>query len=1129
MEKPLPPGRVFHAICGPAFAARTGRSLDGDQEIVFKTAALALEGCDVIATDDSNVTLDLTFNQPVDPGDLLRHLSFFDDKSSAPLHNPQCLTQTADKKLAVRSPWPPSGELRMVLQEQLAGYKAEVPLEEKVVKTFSVTPAFTLLSAGRDHYLAVEDNVTVRLHFSRTLNTEQKLPPLTITPALPTVAGVEKVQVHRRDNDLEVTGPFKSGVTYTFKVPGTLLDTGGKTLGEEKSITLEIGKRQPTISITHSRGVLSPRGNLLVDAKVVNVSALKITASRVHENNLVAHLHGTGTEGTSRSLGEKTVKLDFPPDVPQKVALDLREVVGNRYGIYSVNVTATDCRWTSDEAIVTCTDLAITAKRSRSGLLVWVTSLETGKPVGGALVKAVSLNNQVLASGKTDEHGIAALAVAANHPDGAPWAVIVEKDGDISYLELNDNQWMLDDVDQSGRPYAETYEVMLYPERGVYRPGDTVFLTGILRDGAGHVPPPLPLTVKVVRPDGREVADLAARTEADRQGVFQVQFTPREDAQTGQYAFRVTLPGDKKELGSCHALIEAFVPVRMEVKAKLSAARFGPADTPEIEVSGRYLWDQPAAKVPLTVDGSLTTATFASKQHPGFRFGTSATTKVLPLPKLAGELDEHGKSSMKVELPKSSLKGYYRVALVATVTEPGGRSVSDYATAVLDKLDRHIGMRLAAGQVVGIGTPVAVAWVRVTGVDAPAAPGEMDMQLARVEYDTVLKKVGDRHVWQSVERTDPIETREVKPGEAAGNLQVTCMAAGMYRVTLTDRQTGSASQLDFYASESGAGPLSLEMNRPERLQIILDKEKYLPGDTVRVLVRSPLAGTLLLTLETDKVVAPYVVEVAANSAELQVPLPQDLRGGAFITATVVRAVDPKQTSWLPHRAMGMARVVVDHTAQQIPLALTAPPKARPGEAVSITVETGAPSDPDHPALVHLWAVDEGILLAAAYQTPNAEAFFLRPRRPGVETADLFFCLLPDYTRPAGMTRIGADRDEFNVDKLRRSPVATRRREPAVIWRTAALADRAGRLTVEMKMPDLTGQMRLMAVAVDHDRYGRAEKPVTLTQPLIAEATWPRFAAPGDTFEVPPGGQTGRAGHAIPQGHGEGTGAGRDDH
>jgi uncharacterized protein YfaS (alpha-2-macroglobulin family) len=72
----------------------------------------------------------------------------------------------------------------------------------------------------------------------------------------------------------------------------------------------------------------------------------------------------------------------------------------------------------------------------------------------------------------------------------------------------------------------------------------------------------------------------------------------------------------------------------------------------------------------------------------------------------------------------------------------------------------------------------------------------------------------------------------------------------------------------------------------------------------------------------------------------------------------------------------------------------------------------------------------------------------------------------------------------------------------VIWREAVPVDSEGKVTVRTELPDLTGQLRIMAVAVDHDRYGTAEHALTVTSPLLVEASWPRFASPGDRFTVP---------------------------
>jgi hypothetical protein len=199
--------------------------------------------------------------------------------------------------------------------------------------------------------------------------------------------------------------------------------------------------------------------------------------------------------------------------------------------------------------------------------------------------------------------------------------------------------------------------------------------------------------------------------------------------------------------------------------------------------------------------------------------------------------------------------------------------------------------------------------------------------------------------------------------------------------------------------------------------------------------------------------------------------------------------------------MGMKRLVFDHKAKKLPVMISTVQTCEPGESISVAIQTAPATDPNLPGMVHLWAVDEGILLPTGYETPDPHRYFLSPRRSAVFTSDLFYRLLPDYDRPETITRIGAD-GGYEMGKLRRNPVSTVRREPDVVWRKAINVDAAGNAVVKMKLPELIGQMRLMAVAVDHDRYGNAQTPVILTSDLIAESNWPRFAAPGDTFEVP---------------------------
>ena len=154
-----------------------------------------------------------------------------------------------------------------------------------------------------------------------------------------------------------------------------------------------------------------------------------------------------------------------------------------------------------------------------------------------------------------------------------------------------------------------------------------------------------------------------------------------------------------------------------------------------------------------------------------------------------------------------------------------------------------------------------------------------------------------------------------------------------------------------------------------------------------------------------------------------------------------------------------------------------------------------------PARVHLWAVDEGILLTTACKTPDPHQHFLAARKAEISTSDIFADLLPDHLRAAGVTRIGGDSD-VSDDELRGGSTATKRRESVVIWRTWASTDAEGLVKLDIQLPEHTGRIRWMAVAVQDDQYGSANFATTLTSPLLVETSWPRFAAPGDKLHVP---------------------------
>jgi uncharacterized protein YfaS (alpha-2-macroglobulin family) len=1105
LEKPLLPGRVFTVAPASDLEMQSGRALVGPGEFQFRTRKLLLLDCRLLTAEQGEATFELVFNQPVHPQELLNRVQVRDAETpGAPgTLKVVSLVQEPSDKLVIRTVRPRSGKVSIRLDGALTGHGAELGLGDPVTRQLTVAPRFCLLRA-EPRIPRLEKELNVELHFSHELGYKQTLPQITVAPE------VKDLQVSRGHSSLNLHGPFEVGRRYKVTVPANLLASNNETLGEPQTATFEIPQRPAALRFPMSEGVLSPTGRMALDLESVNVGSVKVSGWRLHANNLASYLRLADTPGTSRLLPGQTYPLKTPRNVPTTMTLDLKDLLGQgASGIYRIAVHAEDGQWAQATAVVCLTDLAITAKRHREGYLAWVTSLKTARPVQGAKVTALTQNNQTVASAVTDEQGLAVLqAPAQNHPDGPVWLITAELNDDLCYLLPQNRPWVIEEVDQSGRKAPVTYDVMLYPDRGVYRPGETVHLTGLVRDAAGRTPPPFPLRVQVTRPDGRSAGEMTVTPMDNGQGVFQTEFTSAADARTGRYRFSVHLPGAEDSLGQTTALVETFVPIRIEVKAAPDKPRFGPGDEPKIKVAARYLFDQPGAGLPVTVFGSYAPTGFQSTRFKGYVFGGGATASPVTVEDANLALDELGKIDVSVKGPPKDTKGLWHGSFSVSVNETGGRSVSANVSFLADTIDRHVGLQMPQKRIVSAGATVPIGWVFLSGLDEPVPPGPMEFSLERIEWDwTVQQDSRNGPVWKSVERPIPVKAWKLLGQDAAqsqGRIEINCPEPGRYRLKAVEAASKATTVAEFYAAEGGEESGGALVSRPERLEIVLDRKEYSPGSTAKVLVRAPFPGTMLLTLENDRVLDSRVVQLAEKSTELELPVPAGLRGGAFVTATVVRAVDPDKDKWLPHRAMGLARLSTDRAGHDLPVTIEAPGKIEPGRKVRVTVVAGGPGDPQRPGLVHLWAVDEGILLTTAFRTPHPGEHFFAPRRLEVETSDLFGDLLPDYKRPASIARIGADGggDDGEAEASRYSPVPLRVRQSAVVWQAFVPVDAEGKAEVEIDVPKLTGELRLMAVAVDQDRYGSAAKPLTVTSPLLVEASWPRFAAPGDEMRVP---------------------------
>ena len=298
-------------------------------------------------------------------------------------------------------------------------------------------------------------------------------------------------------------------------------------------------------------------------------------------------------------------------------------------------------------------DLGLTAFTGQDGIHAFVRSLAETQAVAGASVRLVAKNNEVLGTGKTDASGYVRFEAGLSRGEGGlqPAIVIAENGGtEYAFLDLTANAFDLSDRGVKGRDQPGPLDGYLYTERGVYRPGEEVNVTALVRD-ASSVAATLPVTVMVVRPDGVEHG---RNTLADQGlGGRSLRLPLNVSAQTGTW--RVKLHADPKAdaITQVSFMVEDYVPERLDMTLEPGAGALVPDEARTIKLSGRYLYGPPASGLAVEGDIVVRESKKDVEGFAGYKFGQadeSITAVREPLAGLPAAGDD-GTAVLPITLP----------------------------------------------------------------------------------------------------------------------------------------------------------------------------------------------------------------------------------------------------------------------------------------------------------------------------------------------------------------------------------------------------------------------------------------------------------------------------------------------
>lgn len=561
-------------------------------------------------------------------------------------------------------------------------------------------------------------------------------------------------------------------------------------------------------------------------------------------------------------------------------------------------------------------------------------------------------------------------------------------------------------------------------------------------------------------------------------------------------------PASRDAIGTAEFFVEEFIPNRIHVKADAPEERRSTTDALTLRVRAEEMFGQAAGGRAVKVTVRPVAIPFQPKGFDGFVFGdpertfTGETVEMEP-----DTLGEDGEASMTLGLPPGLLPpAALRMMIQATVLDSGGRGVTAHLERTFDPYPHYIGLRME-----GEGFPkpggearFGIVAVKPDGTVATDAPN-LDAEVFRVTHNSVLKRHGAGYHFETSRELHSRYRAGVALQDGRGTLAWTPDETGSFLVRVADPASSASTSRMFHVSTGQWDDQPWSLEKPETVEVAPDRAEYAPGETARILVKAPFAGTLVLTLEQDRVLTSSVFQMPTNTLEVPVPLSTDHMPNVFATAVVVRPVRPAE-KWMPHRAVGSANITVSPSSRRLAVEIGNPAEVRPESklAVRVSVADAATSAPAK-SLVTLWAVDEGVLSLTGFETPDPIGYFYGLRRLGVQTADNYRNLMPDLVRPAAAQSHTGGGDGM-PGSLRLSPIASERVKPVVLWAGTRETDTSGVLTAELDVPRHMGRLRVMAVAADGPRFGAGESNVFVRSPLMVQDNLPRFLAPGDRVE-----------------------------
>ena len=782
-----------------------------------------------------------------------------------------------------------------------------------------------------------------------------------------------------------------------------------------------------------------------------------------------------------------------------------------------------------DKRLVLISDLGLIIKHNADGsAVVFVQSIKSGKPVAGAVVEFLAQNGKTLYRLDTNEDGAATLNITRNNDsEQRPTVVLVQKGRDSAFLPYNRYSNLIDysrmdsggvSANWGGEIKPQAY---MFSDRGIYRPGEQIKLAAIVKNSDLSAVSSIPIEWVLRDPQYNIVESVKPTLVSDDNGLLELNIDTSRHYLTGRYSAALHLidsdyaknnSGTGRQIGNVSIEIQAFEPDTLSISSTFKtdgdAQPRALAWLNDDEIVNRVtllnLFGTPASNNKVDASYRLEPSNFSFDKFEQYIFQSQAATKPTitstgPVNLPSYQTDGLGVVTLPIDL---STVGVGTFALVLTATgyeQDSGRSVSTTSQVLYAKTHKLVGYQTAINP--RFLKQDQVAQLKLVAVNQQLERTDYKhLKLRLAEYKTVsslIKQENGSYLYQDQQQEREVSQRDFDIMPDGTQVNLNTQSLGDYVLTLADSENNTLLKLEY--SVVGDGQRSSPLENGNQLVVSLNKADFVAGEEIEVSIDAPYVGSGLITIESDKVHASSWFTSNNTSSIQRITIPDDIEGSAYINVAYIRAMDSLEVHANPF-SYALVPFSLDRTTRQIEMSINAPSVINPEKAHELELTLSKS------AKYIIYAVDQGILQVANYQSPDPLAHFLKKRALGVNTYQMLDMLLPDIKLTSYAAGIGGDlmADEMmmrsrslKADSVSLNPFERTVSNPAVYW-SGIQQGQVGVNMLSIELPnDFAGQLQFFAIAVSENRIGKAETTSLVRGDFVIKTAAPSHMSPDD--------------------------------